>query len=82
MHTCGLCNTVLTLKTCYTGTVERFSEFIFKQSVLVRAVSELIKAVFSEENYIPQPQIESTSIFTKIHSVGPEVYGICACTFF
>ena len=30
------------LNTCYTGTVERFGEYILEQSVLVRALPELI----------------------------------------
>ena len=40
-NTCGSCNTVLTLNTCYAGTVERFGEYTVEQSVLVRAVPKL-----------------------------------------
>ena len=41
VYTCGSCDTVLTYNTCYTGTVERFGEYILEQSGLVRAVPEL-----------------------------------------
>ena len=40
VHTCGSCNTVLTLNTCYTGTVESIGGYILEQSVSVRVVPE------------------------------------------
>ena len=42
VHTCGSCNTVLTLNTCFTGTVESIGGYIIEQSVSVRSVQELI----------------------------------------
>ena len=43
VHTCGACNTVLTLNLCYTGTVKRFGKYMLEQSVSVRAVPESIE---------------------------------------
>ena len=42
LNTCESCNTVLTLNTCYTYTVESIGKYILEQSVSVKAISIII----------------------------------------